>query len=98
MPPQPGLELQAVLSLPGTWSLFLPPPDPVCLPVTHSSASHGQGLPGRQMAREPGKRSLSLQDIVEHSKVVKETARRKRSGPNNLMPMKKSEENRRMKN
>ncbi|XP_068406862.1 nucleoporin Nup43 isoform X2 [Eschrichtius robustus] len=66
--------------------------------VTHRSTSHGQGLPGRQMAREPGKRSLSLQYIVEHSKVGKETARRKRSGPNTLMPMKKSEENRRMKN
>ena len=54
-------------------------PTPTLLPTASLPSSptivisHAQALPGRQMAREPGKRNSFLQYIVEHSKVAKET-------------------------
>lgn len=68
VPPQPGLESLPLLSLPEAWSFSPHPPSghPQWYP-------HWQGLPGRQMAREPGKWRLSLQYMAEHGEVGKGT-------------------------
>ena len=76
-------------------------PIPTLLPTASLPSSptivifRAQGSPGRQIAREPGKRNSFRQYIVEHSKG--DRAKWKRTGSNTLMTMQKSEDSRMIK-